>query len=91
MDADMNIPDGVPAGYNGETGQTPVQIGLDEQNALILLKVGEAPMIGLPCPVALQLAHNLNAKALQLLFMPPPEMPQGPEGGPPEPPGLVLP
>lgn len=82
----MEIPDSLPEGFDGDGGggESPVQIGVDPSKGLVLLKVGNSNLVGLPIEVALQVAHNVNTKALSLLLGPPPDIPgdELPGGGP---------
>jgi hypothetical protein len=87
----MEVPDSLPEGFDGDGGpsQSPIQIGVDPSKGLVLIKVGDSNLVGLPIQVALQLAHNVNTKALMLLMGPPSEIPgDEPAGGGPR---LVVP
>jgi len=105
---DDTIPDGVPGedefdpqGANphavppNHEGAMSVQIGLDQVNGLVILRVGEGDEMvqtGLPIAGALQLAHNIFGKCLSALMGPPPESmqddPNDPSGGGS---GIILP
>ncbi len=77
-------PHAVPANHEAAMS---VEIGVDQQNALIILgilgKDGEHVRTGIPVASALQLAHNITGKCLELLMGPPPSEE--------EPSGIILP
>lgn len=76
------IPDGIPSDYMGEaSGQTPIQVGSNVENGVVVIKVGSEKMVALPVLVAMQLAQSLNAHAIRCLIGPD----QGPEESPPGP------